>query len=256
MLTFLVFCCVVHHHRRHSNPWPFWIKSRWTSYLHRGLSQSGNRITVEVLLLFVYDEVMSSLWHGQSRLPTEVHRSGRSASRWASVCLGQSKVSGSRAPTSLASRRWTCPDCSYQNYAWREYCHYCSRAVRKQWWWQSCKEAGSATDFRGLPLGGVRKVAGRRVSQFGGDGGRGCGFGQDRGAGSLEGLGCEHGELEKARGGKPDVAIGEILQQKRLERQELKDQMQSRKSTKAPLERRSRQRKRRASSSRVCRRRR
>ena len=57
--------------------------------------------------------------------------------------------------------------------------------------------------------------------------------------------------LEKARGGKPDVAIDEVLRQKRLERQELKDQMQSRKSTKAPQ-----QGKRLSSSSRVCRRKR
>ena len=41
--------------------------------------------------------------------------------------------------------------------------------------------------------------------------------------------------LERARGGKPDVAIDEVLRQKRLERQELKDQMQSRKSYKALL---------------------
>ena len=38
---------------------------------------------------------------------------------------------GSRTRTSAcsASRRWTCPDCSYQNYAWRGHCHSCSRAV-------------------------------------------------------------------------------------------------------------------------------
>ena len=41
--------------------------------------------------------------------------------------------------------------------------------------------------------------------------------------------------LEKAHGGKPDVAIDEVLRQERLERQELKEQMQSRKSTKAFL---------------------
>ena len=104
----------------------------------------------------------------------------------------------------------------------------------KQWWWQSCKEAGSSNDFRGLPLGGVRKVAVRRVSQLGGDGGRRCGSSQGRGAGPLQGFGCEHCE-SGARGGMPDVAIDEVLRQKRLERQELKDQMQSRKSTKALL---------------------
>ena len=68
---------------------------------------------------------------------------------------------------------------------------------------------------------------------------------QDR----LKALDASIANLEKARGGKPDVAIDEVLRQKKLERQELKDQIQSRKSTKA-------QGKRRSSSWRVCRRRR
>ena len=54
---------------------------------------------------------------------------------------------------------------------------------------------------------------------------------QDR----LKALDASIANLERARGGKPDVAIDEVLWQKRLERQELKDQMQSRKSTKALL---------------------
>ena len=54
---------------------------------------------------------------------------------------------------------------------------------------------------------------------------------QDR----LNALDASIANLEKARGGKPDVAIDEVLQQKRLERQEPKDQSQSRKSTKALL---------------------
>ena len=54
---------------------------------------------------------------------------------------------------------------------------------------------------------------------------------QDR----LKALDASIANLERARGGKPDVAIDEVLRQKRLERQELKDQMQPRKSTKALL---------------------
>ena len=87
-------------------PQPYWLQSRRTSYLHRGLSQGGNRITVEDLLtgfLFAYDVVMSGLWHGQSRLPTEVHRSALSASRWTSVGLGQSK--GVRGTAAARARR-------------------------------------------------------------------------------------------------------------------------------------------------------
>ena len=51
----------------------------------------------------------------------------------------------------------------------------------------------------------------------------------------LKALDASIANLEKARGGKPDVATNEVLRQKRLDRQELKDQMQSRKSTKALL---------------------
>ena len=51
----------------------------------------------------------------------------------------------------------------------------------------------------------------------------------------LKALDASIANLERARGGKPDVAIDEVLRQKRLERQELKDQMQFRKSTKALL---------------------
>ena len=54
---------------------------------------------------------------------------------------------------------------------------------------------------------------------------------QDR----LKALDASIANLEKARGGKPDVAIDDVLRPKSLERQELKDQMQSRKSTKALL---------------------
>ena len=118
---------------------------------------------------------------------------------------------GSRTRTSV-SRRWTCPDCSYQNYAWRGYCHSCSRAV--------------SFGGRGNSGGGslARKPAQRAT------------FGDDLSA-----------ECERLRGGDSlsseamavedlvDVAIDEVLRQKRLERQELKDQMQSRKSTKAFL---------------------
>ena len=99
------------------------------------------------------------------------------------------------------------------------------------WWWQSCKEAASASDFQRFLFGGVRKVARRRLSQLGGDGGPAKAEEQDR----LKALDASIANLEKARGGKPDVAIDEVLRQKRLERQELKDQTQSRKSTKALL---------------------
>ena len=42
---------------------------------------------------------------------------------------GTRNGSRTRTSASSASRRWTFPDCSYQNYAWRGYCHSCSRAV-------------------------------------------------------------------------------------------------------------------------------
>ena len=42
---------------------------------------------------------------------------------------GTRNGSRTRTSASSASRRWTCPDCSYLNYAWRGYCNSCSRAV-------------------------------------------------------------------------------------------------------------------------------
>ena len=149
---------------------------------------------------------------------------------------------GSRTRTSAssASRRWTCPDCSHQNYAWRGYCHSCSRAV---------SSGGRGTGGGGSP---ARKPAHRAT--FGDvlsaecerlrggeslsseamaveDAGPAKAEEQDR----LKALDASIANLERARGGKPDVAIDEVLRQKRLERQDLKDQMQSRKSTKALL---------------------
>ena len=99
----------------------------------------------------------------------------------------------------------------------------------KQWRWQSCKEASSASDFRGLPLGGVRKVAWEAMAVE--DAGPAKAEEQDR----LKALDASIANLEKARGGKPNVAVDEVLRQKRLQRQELKGQVQSRKSTKALL---------------------
>ena len=90
----------------------------------------------------------------------------------------------------------------------------------KQWRWQSCKEAGSASDFRRLPLfRGGDSLSSEAMAV------------EDAGPAKAEEQ--DIANLQKARGGKPDVAIDEVFRQKRLERQELKGQMQSRKSTKA-----------------------
>ena len=59
--------------------------------------------------------------------------------------------------------------------------------------WQFCAETSTAGYVLGFSLGGVRPVAGRqRVSRFACDVDRGGCFSQDRGAGSLEGLGYGH----------------------------------------------------------------
>ena len=116
------------------------------------------------------------------------------------------------------------------------------------WWqrWQFCGETGSAGHILGVSLGGVRQVAVKqRVSLFGCDVDRGGCFSQNRGAGSLQGFGCEHREpRESSR-----WQANEVLQQKRLERQELK-------KPDAFSERQLPRGKRWSSSSRVCRRRR
>ena len=133
-----------------------------------------DRNTSRILPPWSDDVVMSGVWNGEPRQSTEVHRLGTVGihggppSAWDNR-RGTRNGSRTRTSASSASRRWTCPECSYQNYAWRGYCHSCTRAVSfgrtwHQWRWQSCKEAGSASDFRGLPLGGVRKVAWRRLS--------------------------------------------------------------------------------------------
>ena len=253
----------------HHLPEPFWLMSRRTSYLHRGLSQGGNRITVEVLLtgfLFAYDVVMSGLWHGQSRLPMEVHHSGLSASRRTSVGLGQSQGYEERQPhahvgffgqsTMDVSRLFLpklrvarlLPQLQSRRQLWGTW---------KQWRWQSCKEAGSASDFRGLPLGGVRKVARRRLSQLGGDGSGGFGSSQGRGARPPEGFGCEHCEPREGarrqagcgcRRGSSAEEVGETGAQGSDAVPQVYQVLSSK--------RRSRQGKRRSSSSRVCRRKR
>ena len=140
---------------------------------HFGSSQSGNSITAEVLLtgfLFAYDVVMSGLWHGQSRPPTEVHRSGLSASRWTSVGLGQSQGYEERqshayvgvfGQSTMDVSRLFLPELRVARLLPQLQSRRQLWGTWKQWRWQSCKEAGSASDFRGLPLGGVRKVAWR-----------------------------------------------------------------------------------------------
>ena len=202
---------------------------------------------------------MSSLWHGESRLPEEVHQSGLSASRRAcfrkarlstgkeqqasTVVIGESTmvVSGVLLPELRVARLLPQLQPSSQlGVSWWQ-------------WWQSCAEAGY---FRGLPLecdrlrGGseslgsdamvVEESASAKTKEH------------DR----LKALDASIVNLDQARGGKLDVAIDEVLRQKRLERQELKDRMQSRKLTKALLRAAIAARKRWLLSSRVCRRRR
>ena len=87
------------------------------------------------------------------------------------------------------------------------------------WWWQSCKETSSSSESLSSEAMAVEGAGPAKAHE------------QDR----LKALDPIIANLERARGGKPDVAFDEVLRQKRLERQELNDQMQSRKSTKALL---------------------
>ena len=101
---------------------------------------------------------------------------------------------------------------------------------------QSCRElwgdveavaVAVLSDVRGLALGECERLRGGESLSSEAmaveDAGSAKAQEQDR----LKALGAGVANLEKARGGKPDVAIDEVLRQKRLERQELKDQMQS-----------------------------
>ena len=126
----------------------------------------------------------------------------------------------------------------YRNYAWRGYCHSCSRAVSL---------GGRGTGGGGSPAGkpAQRATFGDFLSAEcerlrGGDSlkamavedsGPAKAEEQDR----LKALDASIANLEKARGGEPHVAIDEVLRQKRLGGRGLGDRMQSRKSTKALL---------------------
>ena len=187
---------------------------------------------------------MSGLWHGQSRLPTEVHRSGLLASRWTSVGLGQSQGYEERQPhahvgvfgqSTMDVSRLFLPELRVARLLPQLQSRRQLWGTWKQWRWQSCKEAGSASDFRDYLSAECERLRGgdslSSEATAVEDSGPAKAEEQDR----LKALDASIANLEKARGGKPDVAIDEVLRQKRLERQELKDQMQSRKSTKALL---------------------
>ena len=100
------------------------------------------------------------------------------------------------------------------------------------------------------------KVARRRLSQLGGDGSRGFGSAKAEEQDPLKALDASIANPEKARGGKPDVAIDEVLRQKRLERQSSRIRCSPASLPRLSSKRRSRQGKRRSPSSRVCRRKR
>ena len=132
------------------------------------------------------------------------------------------------------------PHAHDQNYAWRGYCHSCSRAVSSGergtggGGSPARKPAHRATFGDFLTAESERLRGGESLSSEAmavEDAGPAKAEEQDR----LKALDASIANLERARGGKPDVAIDEVLRQKRLERQELKDQMQSRKSAKALL---------------------
>ena len=204
------------------------------------MSQGGHRITVEVLVkgfLLAYDVVMSGLWHGQSRPPTEVQRSGLSASRWTSVGLGVRGTAAARARRRLRQvddgRVPIVPTRTTRGEV------IATVAVVP-----SARGDVEAVAVAVLPRKPAQRatfgdyISAERERLRGGESlsseamvVKDVGFSQDRGAGSPEGLGCERCESREGARLQQDVAIDEVLRQKRLERQELKDQMQPRKST-------------------------
>ena len=166
-----------------------------------------NRNTSRILPPWKDDLVMPSVRNGEPRQSTEVHDSGLSASWWTSVGLGQSQGYEERQPhahvgvfgqSTMDLSRLFLPELCVARLLPQLQSRRQLGGTWCWWWWQSCKEAGSSSDFRRFPLGGVRKVAWWRVSQLGGDGSRGCGSSQGRGAGPLEGFGCEHCESREA----------------------------------------------------------
>ena len=117
------------------------LEPRWKSHLGRSPVDRFH---------FVYDVVMSSLWHRETRLLEEVHHSGLS---WACV----------RVESPSASRRWTCQACSSENYAWRAHCHSFNRAVDSECrggnGGSSARRPAQRGTFRDSLSAGVRQVA-------------------------------------------------------------------------------------------------
>ena len=171
---------------------------------------------------------------------------------------------GSRTRTSAssASRRWTCPECSHQNYAWRGYCHSCSRAVSlgergNGGGGSPARKPAQRATFGDVLFVGVRKVARLRLSQLRGDGSQGFGSSQSRGARPPEGFGCEH--CESREGARRQAGCG----YRRGSSAEEAGETGAQGSAAVPQvyqcssqKRRSQQGKRLSSSSRVCRRKR
>ena len=204
-----------------------------------------NRNTSRILPPWTDDLVMPGVWNGEPRQSTEVHCSGLSASRRTSVGLGQSQGYEERQPHAHVGVFGQVDDGRVPIVPTRitlgeVIATSCSRAVSLGGRGNggggspARKPAQRATfgDFLSAEcerLRGGDSLSSEAMAVE--DSGPAKAEEQDR----LKALDASIANLEKARGGKPDVAIDEVLRQKRLERQELKDQMQSRKSTKALL---------------------
>ena len=137
---------------------------------------------------------------------------GGHASAWKNS--GKDARNSRRAPSSSASRRWTCQACSYETYAWRAYCHSCNQAVgsvcrvgsggSSQFLSAECDRLRGGSESPGSDAMLIEEDASAKTEE------------QDR----LTALDTSIVNLEKARGGKLDVAIDEVLRQKWQERQD------------------------------------
>ena len=153
---------------------------------------------------------------------------------------GKDAWNSKTASVPAMGRRWTCRACSYENYSWRAVCHSCNQAA------ESAGRGGNggASTRRPAQRTTLSDVLSAECDRLrGGSEAPGAdamlveegAVAKSEEQGRLKALDASIANLEKARGGKPDDAIDEVLRLKRQERQELKDQMQFCKSTEALL---------------------
>ena len=147
---------------------------------------------------------------------------GGPASAWQNS--GKDTWNSKSASVPAMGRRWTCRACSYENYSWRAFCHSCNQAAESAGrggnGGASTRRPAQRTTFSDVLSAECDRLRGGSEAP-GADamlveeGAVAKSEEQER----VKALDASIANLEKARGGKPDDAIDEVLRLKRQERQ-------------------------------------